>query len=675
MLTLSNRSRAVPVLQPMASHPAATGRLFALEIDYTNSAHRTMGEGAPNAKAIARLFTELGYDSAPTDGLVAAEPRDIVDAIEEWATSTDPPPPRRDRGQLVLYLAGHGEQHRRYFVMAAPSPTGRWNSRNAISIDDVADHLVDAPARSCVVLLDACHAGQGANQIAAMLRLESEGTGSAGTDVGVLGSSLPLKPSYEGLFVRELTDAMENGSKNEHWRPGSPDITLLELRNELQDRLPDDQLAFTAGSDGLKLPNPAFRPNESDTPVLFEAVLAELSETDREHFLAKAAGSDLRDLGWYFSGRRSATQRLLDWLDEHEAGVYVVTGPPGAGKSAFLGRLAITADRQSQSACRSLRMFDDPEEPRPPVGLFDAVVHARRLDAARVAIAIGEQLGIDVAEASRPEVALRAGLVEEGREVTVMVDAIDEAEPGQHDTVTMGIIRAIGSLPGCRVVVGSRRDVSGTFRGSDDDHGPLLEAMRPASAPWRVDDLGDDPETDADIRAYVEARLAKMDERWPTQERRDEVARVVADQAEGLFLYARFALKVLETKTEQLLDEEGWADALPSDAGEAGLHQVFAEDLARYGDEADRIREVLRPLAFARGRGLPQRTIWPELASELAATGLGGSDRTYVERDVSYVIREAAWYLLEATVGGEVVFRLYHQAIADALREELINAD
>ena len=64
-----------------------------------------------------------------------------------------------------------------------------------------------------------------------------------------------------------------------------------------------------------------------------------------------------------------------------------------------------------------------------------------------------------------------------------------------------------------------------------------------------------------------------------------------------------------------------------------------------------------------------------ELATELAAVDPGGSGRIYLERDISFVIREAAWYLVETTVNGYATFRLYHQAIADALRNELLDAN
>ena len=572
---------------------SANGRIFALEIDYTNSAHRAMGAGAANAKVVNDLFLELGYGDADTSPLTTAAPRDIVDAIEEWTVDgPEQSADRRDGEQLVLYLAGHGDIHRRFFVMAEASPASRpWNAKSAISVDDIADHLLDSGARNCVVLLDTCHAGAGALQVADMLGLDSKERRNEGTDIGVLGAALPLDPAYEGRFVRELTDALRNGSNSKHWQSISPDITLYELRDELRDRL-DEQIAFTAGNDGIKIPNPACRPGHHETSALFDDILAELSEDDREHFLAKAAGADIGDLGWYFSGRRGASRRLLTWLGRHDEGVYVVTGSPGAGKSAFLGRFAIMADKNSQSACRSLGMFDDANEPRPTAGLFDAVVHARKLDAARIAIDLGDQLGIDVSHATKPAVALRVALVEQDRSITVLVDAVDEVEAGQHDAVTVGIIRALGSLPGCRVIVGSRRDIAGVHLGGVDDPGPLLEAMRPASAPWQVDDLDDDPDTDADIRGYVDSKLLKTDQ-WPHDDRRATAAKVVAEQADGLFLYARFALKAFEGKNERLLDDPDWASTLPSDAGDAGLHHVFNEDLARYGPDAERIRAEL----------------------------------------------------------------------------------
>ena len=303
-----------------------------------------------------------------------------------------------------------------------------------------------------------CHAGFAANHLEALLRGDTEDRATPAIQLGVLASSLPLERSYDGLFAAALLAALAEGSPNNHWRDTTEQISLLELCSELRDRL-GEQTAFTAGRDGIKIPNPRYRPGTAERPVLLGDLLASLPVEDREHFLDKASGSDARDIGWYFSGRRAATRQVLQWLHDHpEGGVCVVTGAPGAGKSAFLGRLAVLADPGSQNACRALGMLDDPAELLPTPGLFDAVVHARELDTARVAIEIGAQLGIDVAFANRPEVALRAALVESGRAVTVLIDAIDEVTRGNEDGVTLAIIRALASLPGCRVVVGTRRD-------------------------------------------------------------------------------------------------------------------------------------------------------------------------------------------------------------------------
>jgi hypothetical protein len=50
--------------------------------------------------------------------------------------------------------------------------------------------------------------------------------------------------------------------------------------------------------------------------------------------------------GWRFYGRSAALTQIVDWLDRPfpDRRVLVVTGSPGAGKSAVLGRIVATAD-------------------------------------------------------------------------------------------------------------------------------------------------------------------------------------------------------------------------------------------------------------------------------------------------------------------------------------------
>ena len=59
--------------------------------------------------------------------------------------------------------------------------------------------------------------------------------------------------------------------------------------------------------------------------------------------------------GWYFTGRTRALRELAQWLtDSGQPTVQVVTGTPGSGKSAMLGRLVLLADPQHrQTALRA----------------------------------------------------------------------------------------------------------------------------------------------------------------------------------------------------------------------------------------------------------------------------------------------------------------------------------
>ncbi len=45
----------------------------------------------------------------------------------------------------------------------------------------------------------------------------------------------------------------------------------------------------------------------------------------------------------HFAGRRDALSRIVRWMDTHPQGMLAVTGLAGTGKTALLGRLALTS--------------------------------------------------------------------------------------------------------------------------------------------------------------------------------------------------------------------------------------------------------------------------------------------------------------------------------------------
>ena len=79
-------------------------------------------------------------------------------------------------------------------------------------------------------------------------------------------------------------------------------------------------------------------------------------------------------------------------------------------------------------------------------------------------------------------------------------------------------------------------------------------------------------------------------------------------------------------------------------------------------DEAERARDLLRPLAFADGAGLPWETMWAALAAKL-------SGRSYTDEDLIWLIQEAGSYVVEAMESEQSVYRLYHAALAEYLRQ------
>ncbi|WP_328648058.1 hypothetical protein OHS58_10285 [Amycolatopsis sp. NBC_00348] len=59
----------------------------------------------------------------------------------------------------------------------------------------------------------------------------------------------------------------------------------------------------------------------------------------------------------------------------------------------------------------------------------------------------------------------------------------------------------------------------------------------------------------------------------------------------------------------------------------------------RLGDNATKVRNLLRPLAFAQGQGLPWEDIWAAVASRAAGTAYSDEDLLWLrEHAGSYVV-------------------------------------
>jgi hypothetical protein len=86
-------------------------------------------------------------------------------------------------------------------------------------------------------------------------------------------------------------------------------------------------------------------------------------------------------------------------------------------------------------------------------------------------------------------------------------------------------------------------------------------------------------------------------------------------------------------------------------------------------EPADRQRAIhlLRAVAFACGRGLPWRQIWPRVANAVA----DDPDHTYGDRDIAWLLHSRLGaYLVTDHEDGITVYRLFHDVLRTTLREQ-----
>jgi hypothetical protein len=109
-----------------------------------------------------------------------------------------------------------------------------------------------------------------------------------------------------------------------------------------------------------------------------------------------------------------------------------------------------------------------------------------------------------------------------------------------------------------------------------------------------------------------------------------------------------------------------------------GVLGVFRDDLhATLPDPGDRQRAVhlLRAVAFAYGRGLPWRQVWPLVANAVA----DDPDRSYGDGDIAWLLNSRiGGYLVTDQEDGITVYRLFHDTLRSTLRErseDLLHTD
>jgi WD40 repeat protein len=605
-------------------------------------AHLPQLESVPDeVDRITSLFESIGAESVlGTDGRDPTSDG-LRSKLEDWLHG----PERNPSDVLVIYYSGHGVvgPDAMYYLCTTDSHPDRLVS-TAVPAGQLAGLLAGSGVRNILVILDACYAGQGNEDgLLAALRAISfqpaDMDGGTGTGLWFVATARRLEEAAQGAFVAALSEVIHNeavgGPKQQYLDPGT-------VVGQINRQLRSAGLAQRAVQASINVTGPCLPlPNPRYVPTLPEGI--SISEQrrvlgDLEHWEPRARGlATEADAGWHFTGRHRALSDLIAHLiGETDQRVCVVTGDPGSGKSAVLSRIVTTADPAVRGRIPPSALGSAPTM---PVGAINAAFVARGKTLHQLTREFATVAGIDTEDPRR----LLEFLRERRTALTVVIDSLDEsAEPELMARALVAPFARADDAGGLRLAVGTRRNLLsqiGTgFQIVDLDDAMYLEP--------------------ADLARYAE-RLLLSAPRSPYSgdpEAARRTAEAIAAKAGHTFLIARVYAQSLSMAAEQVdVTSAAW-QRQPAELG-----AVFDAELARQGPDATWTRDLLRPLAYAEGTGLPWAGIWVAIASAIA-------HRTFTDDDIRYLMDVAGAYIVESVEDGQTVYRLYHQAFAEHLR-------
>ncbi|MER5348155.1 caspase family protein [Streptomyces mirabilis] len=637
-------------------------------------------------KQIVELFTQkLGYRHHTALG---ADPtvQQLREQLRAFCTSDE----RREDDLVAVYLSGHGEvdeagsEH--VLLMADTDPADV--SFTSLPTAELVRVFSGTRVRRLLLILDTCYSGRGGNELAGAA-LERLGTswvqGVASPGLVIVSSAQPHQQAQAGLFPHLLSRVVDSQATAGHAPKHLSVSAVVQQMNGHNDKPAYQHISLSLL--GLTGEPPDFLTNPRHSVRLTEVDLAlqDAADFDAEarrreteftsRLLVRAMGSYYGKYarGWWFYGRHQVLAELATWLGSESSDrnsaqddpfedplsrgagpgevVRVVTAGPGSGKTAVLGLFAALTMPERR---RTVPVDAIGLEPgmTPAERSIDVVMYAQNLTNAQVLSGLAAAAGFKCATVSEFLEGLEQRHRGRERPFTVLLDALDEA--ATPDTLCSQIVRPLieHSKGRIRLLLGTRPYLLDCLGIRTDDQ-------------RRVLDLDSDRYADHQaLRAYTIRNLIESHSTSPYRQADPRILRHVASAvafaAGSSFLVARFAAYTLAAADEVVSDarDPQWRASLPRHADEA-----MRDDLTRrLGLDAQRAADLLRPLAYAEGQGLPWEGIWAPLASAI-------SGRTYSDDDLLWLRRNAGSYVVEATENGRSAYRLYHQALTEHLRE------
>ncbi|MDH6116008.1 WD40 repeat protein [Kitasatospora sp. GAS204A] len=611
---------------------------------------------------IIDLFTgRFGYQHVSDLGLDPTQSQ-LTERLRAFCRSEE----RREDDLIAVYIGGHGE------VLDEDAGGGHVLLTSDTDPDDIAGALLTeelarqllggTKVRRLLLLLDTCYSGQGGAELvsAALERMSPRWARRPGSGLVVVSSAQPLEQAETGAFPRRLREAARSLATAGHGpRALALDAVVQHMNREGGfQRVGLAQIGLT-GAVPEFLPNARYEPQLTEVDLALQQTLRWQRQADRREqelsnrFALRAAGGGSNSggwgdgpdpSGWWFAGRRTALGEITDWLlaPAAQRSALAVTAGPGSGKTAVLGLVAILAHAERRHTV-----------PVHTLGLDAGLVSAARgVDVAIYAQALTDQQVLAGIAAAAGSDAVTVGTLLDaltGRErpLTVVVDALDEA--ATPDSLCSTVLRPLVDYARGRIrlLLGTRPHLL-----------PQLGVRREGTIDLDAERYAD-PEA---VLVYTVRNLLQGAPDSPYRvcpaSQRQAVAAAIAEAAGRSFLVARITART-EADVSVPADpaDPAWRAGLPRHAG-----QAMARDLSvRLGPDAERATDLLRPLAYAQGQGLPWENLWAPLASAI-------SGQRYTDEDVAWLRRSAGSYMVEAVEADRSAYRVYHQALVEHLR-------
>ncbi|MFE2262404.1 AAA family ATPase [Streptomyces griseosporeus] len=602
--------------------------------------------------------------------------------LREWEDAWRRVRDEAGKEPVIVHFGGHGlvVDTDLYLAVSDTDPRPGFVHGSAVDVALLLRTVDRGPGGPVLFLLDVCGAGA-----ALRPQLVAKLAGVRNRKAWVIAACPAEEITYGARFSTAVAAVLEDLAKRRVFVGSALRYVPVEQLAARIDQVmaradaargePKQEVVRTA-DDAAVLPPPPFLANPYYRSRASDAYLAHLDgglehfaqaldpRFDIVHFAGRAAGGAGGAGLFRFSGRRRQLARLREWLDGPagtEDRLLVVTGSPGAGKSALLG-VAVCSVHPELEGLRA-RLGLETFRPRPDPRLL--AVHARQLTTRQVVGSLHRQILAAVAAPAadgtpdEPERAVATGelldtLARAGG-ATVVVDALDEADDPEE------LLREVllplagrpdpGTAPGCRVLLGTRlwpdalRDLRAVLEG------------RPA---LRIDLDDERPQVLADdLGVYLEKLL---DPHYPAQTARELAARLAHSAEHGAFLTAFLYgthLRARHAAGDPPGPEEAVA-GLPLD-----LPGMLDLNLRTLRAEDPWTGPVLAAVGRAAGSGMPLELVHAvALALAPAARGPLPAPRP---DDTRAALDHARFYLRRTADGDRPVYRFFHQALAERM--------